>query len=167
MSAPMSGIVVASMRTLVALVLAMLIGVTGCKRPGRAGARRVAVADGGADGADVAVAAGGELAGDRASVALLIYYLPRPTTPPRPAFDALVAAEAGLTVVDELAAPPRAGLVWTAGRYRWTGTEYAWTDGQWKRQPAQRIWLDGRWERRGARYAWREGRWEAPSRRLR
>lgn len=111
MSAPMSGIVVASMRTLVALVLAMLIGVTGCKRPGRAGARRVAVADGGADGADVAVAAGGELAGDRASVALLIYYLPRPTTPPRPAFDALVAAEAGLTVVDELAAPPTAPAV--------------------------------------------------------
>ena len=60
--------------------------------------------------------------------------------------------------------PPRPGVVWIAGYYKWHPRRhrYTWVPGRWERPPhPHSVWVAGRWEKRNGELVFYEGRWES------
>ncbi len=61
---------------------------------------------------------------------------------------------------ENIGLPPRPGLAWRRGVWRWSGNDYAWIPGEWIVVPSdRRAWVPGRWvrDRRGWYYV--DGHW--------
>ncbi len=56
--------------------------------------------------------------------------------------------------------PPRPGVVWRRGVWRWDGNDYQWVPGQWVVLPVrQAAWVPGRWVRTRRGWYFVEGHW--------
>jgi hypothetical protein len=57
----------------------------------------------------------------------------------------------------------RAGYVWAAGHWDWTGRFYSWTAGSWIIERRGQVWVADRWEQVGSQWHYLPGHWNADS----
>ena len=56
---------------------------------------------------------------------------------------------------------PGTDYVWTAGYWRWTGSNYEWVPGSWVARPRPAaVWVEGSWQRRTGGWVWVPGHWQ-------
>jgi hypothetical protein len=60
----------------------------------------------------------------------------------------------------EVVPPPRAGMGWRAGYWRWNSTRYVWVPGHYARVPHPGAhWVPGHWAQGPRGWFWVEGHW--------
>ncbi len=60
----------------------------------------------------------------------------------------------------EVVPAPRAGYIWAAGYWSWSGHKHVWVAGHWNRARHGEHWVADRWEQRGAKWHRDAGHWE-------
>ena len=55
---------------------------------------------------------------------------------------------------------PRAGSVWAAGHWEWSGRFYTWVAGTWITERAGMHWIADQWEQSGDHWHYLAGHWE-------
>ena len=56
--------------------------------------------------------------------------------------------------------PPRHGMVWTPGYYRWHGGRYRWVGGRWVVPPRPgAVWIAPQWRHSYGGYGFAAGHW--------
>jgi WXXGXW repeat (2 copies) len=56
--------------------------------------------------------------------------------------------------------PPRAGYVWAAGYWDWTGHAYSWTSGHYIFERRGAHWVPDRWDQLDSHWQHVAGHWE-------
>jgi WXXGXW repeat (2 copies) len=70
-----------------------------------------------------------------------------PTAPPPPR-------------VEVMPAPPRGGVVWQPGYYKWSGREHVWVEGRYADPPRPGVrWVAPTWDHRDNGWVYLDGRW--------